>query len=367
MKKTLRILGIRGVPAAHGGFETFAEHLSRYLVANGWRVVVYCQVDGDGGIATDVWEGVERVNIPVSQSGPRGTIVFDWHATAHAARHQDLCLTLGYNTAIFCARLRLAGVRNLINMDGVEWKREKWSAPAKLWFWLNDWAGCLIGNHLVADHPEIKRHLTTRVDARKITTVPYGARDILAAPVELIHNFQLTPREYFTVIARPEPENSLLEIVRGFSLRRRGKVLVVLGKYDPANTYHRRVLDAASPEVRFLGAIYDNEVVGSLRFFSRAYVHGHQVGGTNPSLVEAMGAGNAVIAHDNKYNRWVAGESALYFRDADSIGRLFDEVSSLDGSQAVRAMAEGSKRRFAENFTWDKVLREYEELLLQYA
>ena len=128
--RTLRILGTRGVPAAHGGFETFAECLSLYLVSKGWRVVVYCQVDGTGPMFTDVWHGVERVNIPVAPQGPKGTIVFDWQATVHAAGHRDLCLTLGYNTAVFCALLRLRGIPNLINMDGIEWSRAKWSPVA---------------------------------------------------------------------------------------------------------------------------------------------------------------------------------------------------------------------------------------------
>lgn len=168
-KPTLRILGTRGVPAAHGGFETFAEHLAHHLVGRGWRVVVYCQQDGDGPVHEDTWQGIERVHVPVSRPGAAGTIVFDWIATRHAARHGDLCLTLGYNTALFCAWLRLKGVRNIINMDGIEWRRQKWGWLAKAWFWLNDWAGCWLGNHLVADNPGIARHLQTRVSASKIT------------------------------------------------------------------------------------------------------------------------------------------------------------------------------------------------------
>ena len=153
----LRVLGTRGVPAAHGGFETFAERLALHLAARGWRVVVYCQQEGLGPLRVDSWQGVERVHIAVPGSGPRSTIDFDWRATRHAAAHGGLCLTLGYNTALFCALLRLRGVPNLINMDGIEWSRAKWGPAAKAWFWLNDWAGCLLGNHLVADHPEIKR------------------------------------------------------------------------------------------------------------------------------------------------------------------------------------------------------------------
>ncbi|MBD5803749.1 hypothetical protein AZOA_31900 [Azoarcus sp. Aa7] len=362
MKNTLRVLGTRGVPAAHGGFETFAEHLALYLVARGWRVVVYCQEDGGGPVFEDTWQGVERVRIPVQQSGPKGTIVFDWLATAHASKQRDLCLTLGYNTAVFGAMLRLKGIPNLINMDGIEWSRAKWGKLAKTWFWLNDWAGCWLGDHLIADHPQIKAHLATRVAADKITTIAYGAEAVTGAPTEPVLSLGVTPGRFLTVIARPEPENSLLEIVQGFSARPRGVDLLLLGKYDAeGNAYHRAVREAASDEVKFVGAIYEKEVVRALRFHSLAYVHGHQVGGTNPSLVEALGAGNAVIAHDNRFNRWVAGEGAAYFAGTDGFAQQLDGL--LISEERLGAMRAASRARFEGAFTWERILGEYEKLL----
>lgn len=364
-QKTLRILGTRGVPAAHGGFETFAEYLALHLVAQGWRVVVYCQEEGDGPLFEDRWQGVERVRIPVPGDGPRSTIAFDWKATAHAARHRDLCLTLGYNTAIFCALLRLKGVPNVINMDGIEWSRAKWGPTAKTWFWLNDWAGCWLGNHLVADHPEIKAHLTSRVRAGKITTIAYGADRITDMPGDAVRALGLTPRQYLTLVARAEPENSILEVVAGFSKKARGMQLAVLGNYSESNAYHRAVKVAAGPEVRFLGAIYDKPIVQALRFHSAAYVHGHQVGGTNPSLVEALGAGNAVIAHDNRFNRWVAGEGARYFGSAEQFAAVLDDLLA-PGVPGLAAMRDASVARFERGLTWPQILGEYEQLLLRW-
>ena len=132
------ILGTRGVPAAHGGFETFAEYLALYLVKRDWKVTVYCQQDEAGIIHEDNWHGVHRVHIPVTSQGPFGTIIFDWKSTLHASGKKDLILTLGYNTALFCVLYRMRGLTNLINMDGIEWKRAKWSRPIKIWFWLNE-------------------------------------------------------------------------------------------------------------------------------------------------------------------------------------------------------------------------------------
>jgi glycosyltransferase involved in cell wall biosynthesis len=173
------------------------------------------------------------------------------------------------------------------------------------------------------------------------------------------------PQCYFTLIARAEPENSILDVVRAFSAKRRGSTLAVLGNYDTErNAYHRAVRDAASDEVRFLGAIYDKAVVQALRFHCAGYIHGHQVGGTNPSLVEALGASNPVLAHDNRFNRWVAGPSARYFRNATACAEQLDEIVA---SPELRAsMRAASRTRFLEVFTWPNVLDQYEQLLARF-
>jgi glycosyltransferase involved in cell wall biosynthesis len=359
--KALRILGTRGVPAAHGGFETFAERLALHLVEANWAVTVYCQEDGTGDNVEDSWRGIKRVRVPVASSGPAGTIVFDWRATLHASRSRELCLTLGYNTAMFCALLRLRGVPNLINMDGIEWHRAKWGTLAKLWFWMNEHAGSRLGNQLVADHPAIAEHLARAVRASKITMIPYGAPRLHGLDTAALTPHGLHAGRYLTLIARPEPENSVLEVVKAFSARSRGLTLAVLGHYRTDHAYQCQVRAAASPEVRFLGAIYDPATVQALRLHSLAYVHGHQVGGTNPSLVEALGAGNAVIAHDNRFNRWVAQDAARYFTDAASACDLFDQLLGDDAT--LNAMRAAALHRHAETFTWPTVLQAYEQLL----
>lgn len=363
--RSLSILGTRGIPAVHGGFETFAEHLSLHLVSRGWRVVIYCQTNGQGDIIKDYWNGIERVIIPVNISGSLGTIIFDFKSIIHAARSGFLCLTLGYNTAFFSLYLRLKNITNIINMDGIEWKRAKWSIHAKLWFWLNDWFGCFIANHLVADHPKIFDHLLTRVSINKISMIPYGAPFISAPDIDLIHLFNITKYKYLTVIARPEPENSIYEIVKGFSARSRGVKLVVLGDFLDCNSYHRKVKGIASDEVVFLGAIYDKSVVESLRFFSLAYIHGHQVGGTNPSLVEALGASNPILAHDNFFNHWVAGPHARFFSDSESFDFCLTDFLSNTSLQVI--MRKASIDQYIGNFKWIDVLCSYENLLEEFS
>ncbi|EJM19965.1 glycosyltransferase [Pseudomonas sp. GM18] len=365
MNRHLLILGIRGIPAQHGGFETFAEKLAVYLRERGWRITVYCQESGSGAITETEWRGIRRVHIPVSREGALGTVIFDFKAVRHALSEKGLFLTLGYNTAIFNLLQRAKGQTNIINMDGIEWRREKWGAIAKTWFWLNERFGCWIGNHLVADHPKIKEHLATRVSADKITMIPYGGDEVKSASVEVLAGFGLEPKNFSIIIARPEPENSFFEMVDAFSSSVRNHKLVVLGNFTPnTNEYHKKVMDAASDEVIFPGAIYDSNVVQAFRYFSRFYLHGHRVGGTNPSLVEALGAGCAIIAHDNPFNRWVVGEGAAYFSDKQSLSRLLDE--SLADEQKIADMKEAGAARFVECFKWEKVLSAYEQLFIEW-
>ena len=363
MSNKLILLGIRGVPASHGGFETFAENLAVYLVNKGWEVTVYCQEKfEDVSVVTESnWKGVKRIHIPVKGDGAKATVVFDYLSVRHAIKQSGLVLTLGYNTALFNLWFRLNKKNNLINMDGIEWKRDKWKWYEKAWLYFNERSGCLIGNHLIADHPEIKNHLISRVNKSKVTMIPYGAREVVSADISLLQQFNLEEKKYAIVIARAEPENSILEIVKAFSSKKRNHKLIVLGRYDAVNLYHADVLSSASEEVEFIGAIYDHLTLDALRFYSSLYVHGHTVGGTNPSLIEALGSGQPVLAHDNKFNRWVAGEGACYFNDEISCSLLFDSLFS--DSKKLTLMSECSSKRFNECFTWEHVLFQYEQLL----
>lgn len=362
----LIITGIRGVPAAHGGFETFAENLAVFLVNKGWCVTVYCQESTNVHTETfeTDWKGVRRVHIPVSGDGAKATVIFDFFSVLHASKQKGTVLTLGYNTAVFNLLFRFKGKNNLINMDGIEWKRDKWTWYERTWLYLNERAGCLFGNHLIADHPEIQNHLQTRVSLSKISMIPYGARCVDDSDVSVLSEYGLEPGRYALIIARPEPENSILEIVSAFSSRTRHITLVVLGVYSHSNSYQSMVLTASNDEVKFVGAVYDHAQLDALRHNSCFYIHGHTVGGTNPSLIEALGAGQAVLAHDNKFNRWVAGVGAAYFNGQEECDIQISRL--LSNTVLLREMSEYSRSRYVECFTWDIVLQEYEDELLKW-
>lgn len=363
--KKIRILGTRGVPAQHGGFETFAEQLALYLVGRGWDTTVYCQVEGVDKIYEDQWGGIRRVNIGVNSNDAWNTVLFDARCVRHARREHGLLLTLGYNTAIFSLAYFGLGLPHVMNMDGIEWRRDKWTFLQKVWLYFNEWAGCWLADKLIADHPEIGHHLQSRVSAKKISVIPYGS-DALYTEKKVVPSLkELCGKEinrYAMVVARPEPENSILEIVKAFSRRKRYCHLLVVGPYDvKRNSYHRLIQKEASSEVCFIGPIYDKKLLGSLRCSSVLYIHGHTVGGTNPSLVEALGAGNPVLAHDNIYNRWVAGKDAEYFCSIDQCDEKLNEL--LNSPKKLKSMSLGSIKRYKEKFTWTRVLKQYEELL----
>ena len=150
MRRQVTILGTRGVPANHGGFETFAENLAKYLMGNGWKVTVYCQQGGLGWFSRSWWCGIELIHVPVGQQGVLSTVIFDLLSVLHSLRSPGVFLTLGYNTAVFNVLYRIFRRVNLINMDGIEWQRDKWGFLARCWFWINERAACRIGHHLKA-------------------------------------------------------------------------------------------------------------------------------------------------------------------------------------------------------------------------
>lgn len=365
MRRSINILGTRGVPGSHGGYETFASRLAPFLAERDWDVSVYCQSPDLAQGEVDEWEGVRRVHFSPRISGALGTMEFDARCVRDVIQRPGIDLVLGYNTAAFNLAQRLRGRTVIMNMDGIEWQREKWSLPAKAWFYANEIAAHSICSALIADHPEIERHLRRRGTRVPITMIPYGADLIREASEGPIRALGLKSDGYMVKIARVVPENSSLEIIRAFSREPRGHKLVVLGQFEGGNGYHEACLAAASEEVIFPGAIYEANTLRSLRYHARAYLHGHTVGGTNPSLCEALGAGNAVIAHDNRFNRWTAGDSQQFFCDEDSCAAAIGHF--LHNDTAVASARASAWERHARDFTWPIVLAAYESFLSEWA
>lgn len=363
MHKRLAILGTRGVPAQHSGFETLAQELSIYLVQNGWRVTVYCQEDWDRTSPYEtMWGRVRRVHIPVKQKGWLGTLMFGLKSALHARHQPAMTLTLGYHNAVFSLLQRLRKKTNLFHMGALVYQGTHEGTLVKFWLKINERFALWFGNHLLVDHPHMLEYFAKRKKKTSMSLLLNGADSVTEADAQIVRDLGVEPGKYSTVISLATPNHSLLEIVQGFSQTQRAHTLVVLGDIDEQRPYHQSVLAAASNEVLFLGAIYDKTTVQALRYHSYLYVHGHQQGGTNPSLVEALGAANPVIAHDNPFNRWVTGDkAAVFFSDAQSCAQRFDEL--LARPDLPLAMRKAAKSRHKETFTWEAILPEYEKQL----
>ncbi len=358
----INIMGTRGLPAKHGGFETFVHHLALHLRDKGWRVVVYCQCDDqsqtDG--TEDVWNGIHRIHFRSNHNGPLGTIEFDYKCVRHVCTQDGVDLVLGYNTALFNVLQRLRGRRLVMNMDGIEWRRKKWNRTQKIWFYINELIGANIAHVPIADHPEIAHHIRARSFTRPVM-IPYGSDTLEDIDPSPLKDLGLESGRYVVSIARIEPENSILELVQASASLPHDIQAVFLGRFEATNAYHRAVQENAPPGTVFPGAIYDPSVVQALRYHALLYLHGHQVGGTNPSLVEALGAGNAVLAHDNCFNRWTAGPEQFYFTDAANAAALLKET--VNTPERLFKAQSAAHRRHSENFQWKDILTLYETVL----
>lgn len=358
--KKVQILGIRGLPPSHGGFESFVAKLAPYLVHNNFEVTVFCQTKFLGLEKIDEWLGVRLIHV-VAPETPVGSILFDLKSLLISRKMEGSKIVFGYNTALL-SRILLRKSEYLINMDGLEWKRSKWSKLVKMWFWFNELLAIKSPAMLIADHPIIAERLRSR-KAANFTMIPYGA-DIPTHRVDPydIEPFRLEKDSYGLIIARPEPENSILEMVRAFSRKNRNIKLVLLGEYNTQNKYCRQVMQAASNEVIFLGPIYDSETVLSLRMNAKFFMCGHTAGGTNPTLVESLAIGSVNLCLNSPFLKWVAGEGSMYFENEEDCSHKIDKILHLSISE-VEVLKSKSLSRFREEFLWEKILPKYLHIL----
>lgn len=361
-KRTYRIaiLGTRGIPARYGGFETFAEELAVRLVQRGHEVTVYCE-KGASCSADANYKGVRLEYISAPPLGPLDVVWFDICCMAKATRHYDLLYLLGYGAGSFTWMPRLLGKPVWINMDGLEWKRSKWPWYARLYLRLNEWCAAKFASLMIADAEGIKRYLKESYgESSAVAMIPYGA-ELISVPPDPSYLTQMgvSPGSYYLVVCRLEPENHVREIIEGFNLAATRRELIVVGDIDTDTPYVRDLKRSAGSKVRFIGTCYEKPMLKALRYYAFAYFHGHSVGGTNPSLLEAMGCANVVIAHDNPFNREVAAECARYFASPVEITEI---INSLESGTDLGKMHAVAQERIRTIYSWERITDLYEEL-----
>ncbi len=357
----IAILGTRGIPAQYGGFETFAEELSSRLESRGIEVTVYCESAEDDSPHT--YRGVKLAHLPSPKLGPFSTILFDLLCLWHARKSYDVVYMLGYGASLFCFIPRLWGTKVWINMDGIEWARAKWGLAAKAYFKIMEAIALRIADRIIADAEGIKQFLLGRHSFKaSCNVIPYGAQIVNSAPASVLDEYGLNPYEYYLVVCRLEPENHVLDILQGFVASRSSCRLIVIGNHMANTSYGRKLNLVRDERIRFVGALYDQAKLSGLRYYCRAYIHGHSVGGTNPSLLEALGCGNPVIIHDNAFNREVAGDIGFLFETSSDITKCIEKADSMQSSDRDR-LSDAAKKRIREYYTWDRIADQYSTLL----
>jgi glycosyltransferase involved in cell wall biosynthesis len=356
------ILGTQGIPARYGGFETFAEELAtRWAEDEAFEITVVCP----GPRRPDQPESLGRIRlvyVPEPRLGPFTNVAFDLRCLWDHRHSFDILYMLGFGAAFACALPRLWGTRVWINMDGLEWKRSKWGPLTRGYVRIMERISTWSANRLIADAEAIRQYFfETYGRGLACTFIPYGAHPLDPAtyPAGLLPD-GLESGGYHLVVARLEPENQVLEIVEGYLRSAAVHPLVVVGGIQNPNGYVQRLLALASDRVRFLGGVYDKPRLAALRCHARSYFHGHTVGGTNPSLLEAISAGRPIIAHDNPFNREVAGDLATFFDSSEAIRRILDGETFLP--ESMTSYRKACETHMEAKYTWPDVTEAYKRL-----
>lgn len=359
----IALIGTRGIPAAYGGFETAVEEVGRRLVERGHSVLVYGR---DAGEVGDHHLGMRRVTLPSVHHRALETLSHTALSTVHTVTRArpDVAFVFNAANSPFLPLLRARGIPTALHMDGLEWRRAKWGPRGRAYYRWAEQFGVRTADALIADAPGIADYYRHQFDV-PTAMIRYGAPLLDEAPTSGIAELGLEPGGYHLVVARFEPENHVREIVEGYAASAARLPLVVVGSAPYAAEYTQAISAAAEgdPRIRLLGGVYDQGLLDALYHHAFTYVHGHSVGGTNPSLLRAIGAGTAVIAYDVGFNREVLDGRGWYFEDAPTAGTA---IEAAEGDAAgVASEAAVLRARAEANFSWDDVATEYEDLARQ--
>lgn len=355
-KVVVGIVGTRGIPNRYGGFEELAEVLSVGLVNLGFEVHVYSPHDHTN--QNSIWHGVHIVhkNSPEFLGG-FGTLIYDFNCLWDCRKKRfDIVIQLGYGTSALWSYLLSKKTRIVTNMDGLEWKRAKYGYLSRLFLKVSERLAIYKSDFLIADSPIIQKYLMRY--QKEVETIAYGA-DIFEKPdPELLDQFELKPYDYHLLIARMVPENNIEMILAGYLNSKSDKPFVVVGNQQ--NQYGRYIARKfVHKNIYFLGPIFNKPALNNLRYYSDLYFHGHMVGGTNPSLLEAMASSAFICAHNNVFNRAVLGDNAVFFRNSEHISEILNrEVKDPESPFIFR-----NKDKIKNEYVWSTIVYQYAEVL----
>ena len=357
----IAMIGTRGIPAAYGGFETAVEEIGRRLVNRGHDVTVYCRRAAQP--APREYLGMRLVELPALRHKVLETLSHTGLSVLHATLHKraDVAFVFNAANAPFVPLLRLRGIPSVVHVDGLEWKRGKWGGAGRRYYRWAEELSVREADALIADAQGIVDYYR---DEFSIPTelISYGTRILHDTPTDRLAELGLEPGGYHLVVARFEPENHVDVIVEGYRASDARLPLVVVGSAPYAAGHITRIADlaASDPRIRMLGSVWDQNQLDQLYTHASTYLHGHSVGGTNPSLLRAMGAGTMVIAWDVVFNREVLGDNGAYFSRPDTLSTLLEDSEA--SPDHVAEVASALQQRAEQLYNWDSVTASYEQL-----
>lgn len=354
------ILGTRGIPNRYGGFEQFAEYLALGLQVRGHEVSVYLPHTHPYTEPTFRGVTLHRVFCPEARLGAAAHFLYDYLCLRDAVRRGcDIALECGYGTSALSLVFQpLRNTRVITNMDGLEWNRSKWSPFVQRLTRRFEAMAVRHSDALVADNVGIQAYLQATYGASS-HYIPYGAEVIEAPDPTHLEPYGVEPLAFHLLIARLEPENHIEMILEGHQASGSTRPFLVVGHHETPYGRHLQARFGDDPTIRFVGGIYQKPVLDALRRYAYLYFHGHSVGGTNPSLLEAMACGALIVAHDNAFNRAVIGDSAHYVASPAGIAQC---IALPEADLQRAAFTQANQARIRAEFGWPAVVSQYEDL-----
>jgi glycosyltransferase involved in cell wall biosynthesis len=361
----IAILGARGIPACYSGYDTLVEELSLGLVeSHSTEVLVYCRRSYYRDHPA-VWRGIRLIYLPA----PRGmkaveSLVHSFLSSLHVLEEDvDVIYFLDPANAPFCALLRCFGKRVVIHTDGLGWKRRKWGPWARRYYKFVEWACAKCGSALVTDNPAMQDYYKDEYGAETLF-ISYGATNRHGIDTNICAELGLIPNQYLLIVARLEPENNTDLLIVEYSKSGVTMPLVVVGDAPYGPDYMKRLKGLANERVLFAGRINDQAKLNGLYRKAYLYIHGHEVGGTNPSLLRAMNAGVAPVVLNVPFNASVVENSGEVFeKDNGSLASTLQRL--VANPDEVRKLGQSASARAAKHFSWDAVTADHYNLFVR--
>lgn len=376
------IIGSRGLPAQYGGFETFVDQLVSHQVSPDIQYHVACLSNNQAYQHFD-YKGVDCFTIKAPKLGPARVIAYDMMAINYALKlikkqgiEQPVFYVLGNTIGAFVApftrKIHKMGGRFYINPDGLEWKRAKWAKPIQAYLKYSEKIMTRHADLVISDNPGIESYIKEAYPWSKTTYIAYGT-DLSPTSLnsqdnkvrEFYQKWQTQEKNYYLILGRFVPENNYETAIREFMASSTKRDLVIICNQE-GNPYFEELRARTGfdqdPRVKFVGTVYDQDLLKYIRKEAFAYIHGHEVGGTNPGLLEALAQTDLNLVLGVSFNQTVAKDSAHYWtKETGNLAHLIDRVDSLED---VSEWGQRAKANMKQNFTWEKIVGEYEELFL---